>query len=62
MIDKIFWEIMNCISNILKFVIVFLILGFLILLPFLLKGGWAVGILIYGYIGNKILKYLAGEE
>lgn len=62
MIDKIFWELMDCISNILKFIIVFLILGFLLLLPFLLKCGWVVRIIIYGYVGNKILKYLAGEK
>lgn len=54
MIDGIFWALMNCIGSILKFIIVFLILGFILLLPFLLKGGWMLGIIIYGFLGISI--------
>ncbi len=54
MINGIFWALMNCIGSILKFIIVFLILGFILLLPFLLKGGWMLGIIIYGFLGISV--------
>ena len=44
MINGIFWGLMNGIAAILKFVVVFIMLGFIFLLPFLLKGGWLLGL------------------
>lgn len=49
MINGIFYFMMNAIGNILKFIIIFGIIGFILLLPFLLKGGWILGVLIYGF-------------
>lgn len=62
MINGIFWFFMNCIGNILKTVIVFGILGFILILPFLLKGGWLLGILIYGYIGIAVVAFLSNQN
>ena len=62
MIDGIFWAMMNCIGSILKFVIVFLILGFVLFLPFLLKGGWMLGILIFGFFGIWIWSFLMEQS
>lgn len=45
MINGTFWFFMNCIGSILKFVIVFGIIGFFLMLPFLLKGGWILGLM-----------------
>ena len=62
MINGMFWFFMNCIGNILKTVIVFGILGFILMLPFLLKGGWLLGILIYGYIGIAVVVFLSNQN
>lgn len=58
MINEIFWGLMNSIASILKFVVVFIMLGFIFLLPFLLKGGWLLGLLIYGYPLMIVIWYL----
>lgn len=62
MINGMFWFFMNCIGSILKTVIVFGILGFILMLPFLLKGGWLLGILIYGYIGIAATVFLSNQS
>ena len=62
MIDGIFWALMNCIGSILKFIIVFLILGFILLLPFLLKGGWIFGIVLYGFLGLSFITFLIDKH
>lgn len=53
-INAIFWGFMNSFAAILKCIIVFGLIGFILLLPFLLKGGWLLGIMIYGYLGLVI--------
>lgn len=45
MINGIFWFFMNCIGHIVEFIIVAGIVGFIFMLPFLLKGGWILGIM-----------------
>lgn len=59
MINGIFYLMMNTIGCILKFIIVFGILGFLFLLPFLLKGGWILGVVIYGFL---ILSFVTAAD
>lgn len=54
MIDGIFELIMGAIGSILSFIIVAGIVGFILILPFLLNGGWILGILIYGFIFGMI--------
>lgn len=56
MIDLIFWGMMNGIGNILKFIVVFGGLGFLFLLPFLLKGGWIIGVIVGVFILGTIIQ------
>ena len=62
MINGIFWFFMNCIGNILKTVIVFGILGFILMLPFLLKGGWILGIVLYGFLGLSFITFLIDKH
>ena len=59
MINGMFWFFMNCIGSILKFVIVFGIIGFFLMLPFLLKGGWIIGM---GYILWGSLAIIGGID
>ena len=66
MINGMFWFFMNCIGSILKFVIVFGIIGFFLMLPFLLKGGWVLGIMYIFWISVTgivvIDRYFQGKE
>jgi phosphotransferase system glucose/maltose/N-acetylglucosamine-specific IIC component len=61
MIDMIFWGFMKIISNIVKFIIVGGIIGFILLLPFLLKGGWLFGIIVYGFLGISIITFIVDQ-
>lgn len=56
MIDLIFWGMMSGIANILKFIVIFGGLGFLFLLPFLLKGGWIIGVIVGVFILGTIIQ------
>lgn len=61
MIDMIFWGFMKIISNIVKFIIVGGIIGFILLLPFLLKGGWLFGIIVYGFLGISVITFIVDQ-
>lgn len=50
MIDLIFKGLMAGIAGILEFIVVAGFIGLFLMLPFLLKGGWILGIVIYGFI------------
>ena len=62
MINMIFWALMSVIANIIQFIIVFGILAFIFLLPFLLKGGWIFGIVLYGFIGLSFITFLIDKH
>lgn len=62
MLDNIFWFFMGIIGNIVKFIIVSGIIGFILLLPFLLKGGWLLGIIIYGFLFICIGTFLVDKH
>ena len=62
MINMIFWALMSVIANIIKFIIVFGILAFIFLLPFLLKGGWIFGIVLYGFLGLSFITFLIDKH
>lgn len=62
MIDKIFWALMNGIASIVKFIIVFGMLGFIFILPFLLKGGWILGLILYGWLGISAVTFLIDKH
>ena len=49
-INKMFWFYMNAIGNILKFIIVIGITGFLLLIPLVLKGGWILYLIGLVYV------------
>lgn len=59
MINGIFWFFMNCIGHIVEFIIVAGIIGFFLMLPFLLKGGWIIGM---GYILWGSLAIIGGID
>ena len=62
MINMIFWALMRVIANIIQFIIVFGILAFIFLLPFLLKGGWILGIVLYGFLGLSFITFLIDKH
>jgi len=62
MINGIFWALMSVIANIIQFIIVFGILAFIFLLPFLLKGGWIFGIVLYGFLGLSFITFLIDKH
>ena len=62
MINMIFWALMSDIANIIQFIIVFGILAFIFLLPFLLKGGWIFGIVLYGFLGLSFITFLIDKH
>ena len=62
MINMIFWALMSVIANIIQFIIVFGILAFIFLLPFLLKGGWILGIVLYGFLGLSFITFLIDKH
>ena len=62
MINMIFWALMSVIANIIQFIIVFGILAFIFLLPFLLKCGWIFGIVLYGFLGLSFITFLIDKH
>lgn len=62
MIDKIFFGIVGCFSSILAFFIVAAMVGFILILPFLLKGGWLLGLFIYGYPALMLICWLCSDK
>ena len=62
MINMVFWALMSAIANIIQFIIVFGILAFIFLLPFLLKGGWILGIVLYGFLGLSFITFLIDKH
>ena len=62
MINMIFWALMSVIANIIQFIIVFGILAFIFLLPFLLKGGWIFGIVLYVFLGLSFITFLIDKH
>ena len=62
MINMIFWALRSVIANIIQFIIVFGILAFIFLLPFLLKGGWIFGIVLYGFLGLSFITFLIDKH
>ena len=62
MINMIFLALMSVIANIIQFIIVFGILAFIFLLPFLLKGGWIFGIVLYGFLGLSFITFLIDKH
>ena len=62
MINMIFWALMSAIANIIQFIIVFGILAFIFLLPFLLKGGCIFGIVLYGFLGLSFITFLIDKH
>lgn len=62
MINGTFWAFMSAIANIIQFIIVFGILAFIFLLPFLLKGGWIFVIVLYGFLGLSFITFLIDKH
>ncbi len=58
MIDKIFFGILGAFSSIVSFVIVVLMVGGLLILPMLFKGGW----IMYVMIGISIYSAMKGKD
>lgn len=58
MIDKIFFGILGVFSSIVSFIIVVLMVGGLLILPMLFKGGW----IMYIMIGISIFIAIKGGE
>lgn len=58
MIDKIFFGILGVFSSIVSFVIVVLMVGGLLILPMLFKGGW----IMYVMIGVCIVAAIKGGD
>lgn len=56
MIDKIFFGILGVFSSIISFIIVVLMVGGLLILPMLFKGGW----IMYIIIGASIISAIMG--
>ena len=57
MIDKIFFGILGVFSSIVSFIIVVLMVGGLLILPMLFKGGW----IMYVMIGISIFIAIKGR-
>lgn len=62
MINGIFWFFMNCIGHIIEFIIVAGMIGFILILPFLLKGGWIFGMMLYGFLGLSFITFLIDKH
>ena len=62
MINMIFWALMSVIAHIIQFIIVFGISAFIFSLPFLLKGGWILGIVLYGFLGLSFITFLIDKH
>ncbi len=58
MIDKIFFGILGVFSSIVSFIIVVLMVGGLLILPMLFKGGW----IMYIMIGISIFVAIKGGD
>lgn len=58
MIDKIFFGILGVFSSIVSFIIVVLMVGGLLILPMLFKGGW----IMYIMIGVCIVAAVIGKD
>ena len=58
MIDKIFFGILGVFSSIISFIIVVLMVGGLLILPMLFKGGW----IMYIIIGVSIISAIMGGD
>lgn len=58
MIDKIFFGILGVFSSIVSFIIVVLMVGGLLILPMLFKGGW----IMYAMIGISIFIAIKGGD
>lgn len=58
MIDKIFFGILGVFSSIVSFIIVVLMVGGLLILPMLFKGGW----IMYVMVGISIFAAMKGED
>ncbi|MCI7206233.1 MAG: hypothetical protein SPI94_04795 [Candidatus Onthovivens sp.] len=58
MIDKIFFGILGVFSSIVSFIIVVLMVGGLLILPMLFKGGW----IMYVMIGVCIIAAVIGKD
>lgn len=58
MIDKIFFGILGVFSSIVSFIIVVLMVGGLLILPMLFKGGW----IMYIMIGISIVAAIIGKD
>lgn len=58
MIDKIFFGILGVFSSIVSFIIVVLMVGGLLILPMLFKGGW----IMYVMIGISIFVAIKGGD
>lgn len=58
MIDKIFFGILGVFSSIVSFIIVLLMVGGLLILPMLFKGGW----IMYVMIGVCIVAAVIGKD
>lgn len=58
MIDKIFFGILGVFSSIVSFIIVVLMVGGLLILPMLFKGGW----IMYVMIGVCIVAAIKGGD
>ncbi len=58
MIDKIFFGILGVFSSIVSFIIVVLMVGGLLILPMLFKGGW----IMYVMVGISIFIAIEGGD
>lgn len=58
MIDKIFFGILGVFSSIVSFIIVVLMVGGLLILPMLFKGGW----IMYVMVGVCIVAAVIGKD
>lgn len=58
MIDKIFFGILGAFSSIVSFIIVVLMVGGLLILPMLFKGGW----IMYVMVGISIYSAMKGKD
>ena len=58
MIDKIFFGILGIFSSIVSFIIVVLMVGGLLILPMLFKGGW----IMYVMVGISIFVAIEGGD
>lgn len=62
MLDMLFFGFMNFFANIIKFIIVAGVIGFLLIIPFLLKGGWIIGVMYVLWIICTIVALINNKE